>query len=247
MIPHVQHSIPLVRFYPKKMTDIPSKLLLPLLLALCMLLSGRIFFLFHPDGWPNDSVSAAILGSTLLFGLLLLLSWHYRKVLSQPNNAQSQQFGLYIGLLWTLEIAINNFVQPALAYRDNIDNGIWAIITLLILAIGFQKTLESGNFRRGVQAGFWSGLGSGVLACLSALLLINFAMNQVCRDPLNIKEWQDIGHGEYTHNMAVYFAYQSYTGAVLHLYLLGMIWGLLFGALGAALGLILSRLKSKTG
>ena len=62
-------------------------------------------------------------------------------------------------------------------------------------------------------------------------------------DPVNIKEWTDIKATENSSGIDVYFAYQTFTGAVLHLYLLGAILGLVLGSVGGLFGKALLILK----
>ena len=75
-------------------------------------------------------------------------------------------------------------------------------------------------------------MSSGAFACLSALLLIVFGMKLILIDPLNIKEWTDTKGSFTVPGMDIYFAYQSFAGAMIHLYILGIIMGLLLGSLG---------------
>jgi len=52
------------------------------------------------------------------------------------------------------------------------------------------------------------------------------------RDPLNQKEWSDIGEKSHFTDLKSFFAYQTLTGAILHLFLPGTSMGLIFGLIG---------------
>jgi len=106
------------------------------------------------------------------------------------------------------------------------------LIALLILIASFRESYKSGKFTDGIKSGFWTGMSSGAFACLSALLLIVFGMKLILIDPLNIKEWTDTKGSFTVPGMDIYFAYQSFAGAMIHLYILGIIMGLLLGSLG---------------
>jgi len=53
---------------------------------------------------------------------------------------------------------------------------------------------------------------------------------------LNIKEWSDMKAALHSPGMDVYFAYQTFAGAVGHLFILGLILGMIIGSLGGLLG-----------
>ena len=141
-----------------------------------------------------------------------------------------------IGLLWTIEIGINNFVQPGLPLRDIVDNIFWAIIALLILIFASVEAFQKRKVSAGISAGFWMGIASGTVACLTALALIVFGMEFITSDPLNIREWSDISKNTHYPSMKVYFAYETMAGALMHLTILGIVMGLLLGVLGGIMG-----------
>jgi hypothetical protein len=152
--------------------------------------------------------------------------------LQQRNVA----LGLYFGLLWTIEISINNLIRPDLPFRDLLDNIIWAIIALLILTTATRFAIRTKSILEGVRSGFWSGLSCGAVACLTALLYIVFGMKYILLDPPNIKEWDVFKATSNSPGMDVYFAYQTFAGAIMHLFILGAIMGLLLGLIGGVLG-----------
>jgi hypothetical protein len=160
-----------------------------------------------------------------------------------PLQERNVAFGLIIGLLWTIEISVNNFIRPGLLFRDTIDNLFWAIITLLILFFASREAYRSKKFLDGLLSGFWTSLSSGAVACITALLLIVFGMNYILLDPLNQKEWADVKASINFPDMAVYFAYQTLAGAIMHLFILGLIFGLILGSIGGLSGKLLRILK----
>ena len=145
-------------------------------------------------------------------------------------------FGLLLGLLWTIEISINNFIQPGLPARDIIDNIFWGTITLVLLIKIIRDVYQSNKIITGIKTGLWTGFSSGLVACLTALLIIVFCIKFIIKDPLNVKEWTDIKGLSYSREISVYFAYQTFAGAMLHLYILGLMFGLFYGILGGFLG-----------
>lgn len=96
----------------------------------------------------------------------------------------------------------------------------------------------------GVKAGFLSGFSSGAVACLTALLLISFGMSLILKDPLNIREWTDMKNTRQYPSIAVYFAYQTLAGAMLHLIILGAVMGLLLGIIGGLAGKLFLSIKT---
>jgi hypothetical protein len=146
--------------------------------------------------------------------------------------------GLVLGLLWVVEISFNNVVPPEIstgAARFIVDNAAWLGIWLGTVALGFVGSLRTGRVATGLLIGLWSGLISGGLACLTALLLIVFGMPLLLRDPLNQAEWIKYGAEDGAPDMATYFAYETLAGAFWHLVFLGVLAG---GALGGFGGLL---------
>jgi hypothetical protein len=220
------------------MTGLRNNLLLAVILILSLVLSVAIYFLYRPATWPFGSEPISCLLSVISF-LILLVFLNGRKE-NGNNNIQddNMRFGLFIGLLWTIEISFNNFIRPGLPLRDIVDNSFWALIALLILIRSFQESFKTGRIYDGIKSGFWTGMSSGAVACLSALMLIVFGMKFLLLDPLNIKEWVDTKGPIDTQEMKIYFAYQAFAGAIMHLYVLGIIMGLLLGSFGGISGKI---------
>jgi hypothetical protein len=198
-----------------------------------------IYFIYRPNSWPIGLEALGCLVSLILLSMTLLFLWIMKKKLIDDKQKKNLELGLYFGLLWTIEICINNFIQPGIPLRDIIDNIFLGIIAILILVISTRDVYQSGRFLSGVKSGLWSGFASGVIACFTALILIVFGMKYILLDPLNIKEWTDLKATTYAPGMSVYFAYQTFAGAIMHLYILGILLGLILGSVGGAMGLAL--------
>lgn len=144
--------------------------------------------------------------------------------------------GVILGILWVLEINYNNIFTPPVTVRDPVDNIFWAVIALAILVQAFLTAFRTRRFLRGVQAGFWSGTVSGLVACLMGLVLVVFLLRLVTNDPVSVQEWNDLGKTSGAPDIATYFAYETLAGALLHLFVLGSIMGILLGVIGGGLG-----------
>lgn len=207
-----------------------------LLLSLLLVLS--IFFMYRGVGWPFGVQGIEALG---VFALLLVINlalflFGRRSLVQHGYSQKSVMLGLFAGLLWLVEICMNNILQPGLPGRDLLDDLFWLVIALIILVASMRFTYVKNRLRTGIVAGFWSGISSGAVACLTALLFIVVGMQSLLSDPLNITEWAARGATSGTPNMAVYFAYQTLAGAILHLVVLGAIMGIVLGVLGGILG-----------
>jgi hypothetical protein len=145
-------------------------------------------------------------------------------------------WGLVLGLLWTVEIGINNFAAPPLPGRDTLDDSFWALIALGILIASAIAAYSSGRFKAGLAVGTWTGFASGAVACLTALALVIFGMSLLLSDPVNLTEWANRAKGSTAPTMASYFAFETLAGAFLHLVALGVGMGFVLGVVGGALG-----------
>jgi hypothetical protein len=225
--------------------QIKANTFLRIILILSAILVLLIFFVYRTNHWPAGIEAAGCLISFILLSATTTLLWVMRNNFIDRLQERSVSFGLYLGLLWVIEISINTFVQPGLPYRDRLDDAFFFIIALLTLSIIIRDAYQSNKFLSGLKSGLWIGFASGAIACLAALLLIVFGMKYLLSDPLNIKEWSDSKMTADTPNMAVYFAYQTLAGAIMHIYILGVISGLVLGSLGGLTGLIIKRSKMK--
>jgi hypothetical protein len=183
------------------------------------------------------------------FVILLVVAGFVWRVGRQPGQPatllvrhQASMLGLLLGLLWIVEISINNFIAPPLPARDLIDDSFWGLIALSIFVFALSSAYHLDSIRAGIAAGIWSGLVSGMLACMMALAVIVFGMAFITRDPLNVAEWAARSSASAATTMAAYFAYETFAGAFLHLLVLGIIMGGLLGAAGGLLGRGLANL-----
>jgi hypothetical protein len=219
--------------------------ILKILLYLNILLVVSIFLIYRTISWPLGPEALGCLVSFLLLIITVLLLTRMKNKLIDENQKRNITIGLYLGLLWTIEISINNFIRPGLPYRDIIDNIFLGIIPLLILINAIRDAYQLKRFLFGVKSGLWSGLSSGVIASTTGLLLIVFGMKFILLDPLNIKEWQDVNGGVNTSGMSVYFAYETFAGSIMHLYILGLLLGVILGVLGGFIGWSIVKIKPK--
>jgi hypothetical protein len=222
-------------------SKISSNLILRVVLVLSVFLGISVFFLYRPFSWPVGSESIGCSASVLLISALTLLLWILRNKTVNDIQKKNVRIGLCIGLLWTIEISVNNFIRPGLPLRDTVDNLFWGVIEILILITAAYDVYKSGKFIDGIKSGFWSCLASGAVACLSALTVIVFGMKYILLDRLNIKEWTDMKTTVHSPGMDIYFAYQTFAGAVGHLFILGIILGLIVGSLGGLLGKVFQK------
>ncbi len=224
-----------------------SKILrLSLLISLLFVLS--IFFLYKGTGWPLGVQGIEALGALALLLMINIVFFLYRPRASHINSYQQKSIllGLFAGLLWTAEISMNNILIPGLPARDILDDLFWAAIALIIVIASIQCAYQTSTIRIGMEVGFWSGLSSGAVACLTGLLFVAVGMQFLLHDPLNIAEWSIRGATSGTPNMAVYFAYQTLAGSLLHLVVLGVIMGIILGAIGGILGRMGSYIGKRT-
>jgi hypothetical protein len=215
-------------------------------ISLSIILVIIVYFHYRYNSWPVGTEAIGCLASLVLLVTTVLLLWKMRYNINTGLQQRNVTLGLYFGLLWTIEISINNLIQPGLPFRDLLDDIIWAIIALLILTTATRFAFRTKSILEGVRSGFWSGLSSGAIACLTGLLYIVFGMKYILLDPLNIKEWNDFKATSNSPGMDVYFAYQTFTGAIAHLFVLGIIMGLFLGSLGGLIGKILRILRNQS-
>jgi hypothetical protein len=198
-------------------------------------------------GYDTLSFVEAGAGFTVLLAIVGFL-WHFRKrSISLGNSVTINKMtfvGLVLGLLWTVEIGINNFIAPPLPARDIIDNAFWAAIALSIFIQAVLVAYQTGSMLDGVKVGTWSGFISGLVACWASLTLIVFGMHFITHDPLNVAEWTLHRTNSNAPTMAAYFAFETLAGAFLHLLVLGLAMGALLGVIGGLIGKIARKAGS---
>jgi len=222
-----------------------SNNILNLSIVLNIILAIAAYLRYRTYSWPLGLEALGCLVSIILMVTALLIFWILRDKIINNLQKKNVALGLGFGLLWTIEISINNLIRPDLPLRDYIDNIFWTIIGLLILITAIRDAYQTKKILYGVKSGFWSGIASGTIACLTALIFVVFGMKYLLMDPLNIKEWTDIKATENSPGMDVYFAYQTFAGAIMHLFILGAIMGLFLGIIGGFIGRTLHFLKDK--
>lgn len=202
-----------------------------------------IYFFYRSFSWPAGLESAECVIALVILISSFSFLWFFKAKPIVANHINDANLGLLIGLLWTVEIGINNLFHPLLPYRDIIDDTFWIVIAIIILVVAVLHAYKHKSIIAGIISGFWTGSSSGAIACLTALLLIVFGMQLILTDPLNMKEWTDVKTFVHSPGMDVYFAYQTLAGAIMHLVILGTIMGLILGLLGGVLGKFLASLK----
>ncbi len=210
--------------------------ILPYLASLCALLVPVIAYTY---GYSLTTTLEAGAGFLILLGLTWFLIARSQRTYIRAQATPilwAVPVGIGAGLLWVIEIGINNFLAPPLPARDIIDNIFWAVIALIILAIAFFSPYMGNRTLDGVTAGAWVGLTSGLIACAAALAVIVFGMGLLLKDPLNLAEWASVASRPAIPNMAQYFAFETFAGAFLHLIVLGVGMGVLLGIVGGMFG-----------
>jgi hypothetical protein len=212
---------------------------LNLLLGILLLSAILVLVIAFRYAYDTSSRMAGGGGFILLLAALGVTWWVSRT--ARRDNAPAALdritlLGLALGLLWTIEIGINNITAPPLPGRDTIDNSFWALIALGILIASVVAAYSSGRLKAGLAVGTCSGFARGAVACVTALALIVFGMPLLLSDPVNLAEWANRAKGSTAPTMASYFAFETLAGALLHLVALGVGMGFVLGGVGGALG-----------
>jgi len=209
-----------------------SNLILKSTLGLSILLVIIIYIKYCIPNIPAGFQALGCLVSVIILTVTILFIDKLKFIWFNILQNKDVEIGLYIGLLWSVEIGINNFARPGLPLRDIVDNIFWGLVAFLIFLTSIFNAKQTKEISQGVKSGFWSGLASGAVACLTALLLIVFGMNLILLDPLNIKEWSEMKSNTNLSSMPVYFAFQTIAGAIMHLIILGALMGIILGFIG---------------
>ena len=197
-------------------------------------LVAGILYSYSTLTWVEVVVGILLLGASAAF-LLVDKPWRLL-VHRHPTQSGSLGFGLALGLLWLMEITMNNVLQPPLPGRDLADNAFWILISALTIGYSALRSASSGHISSGVSSGFLVGSASGLVACAVALTFVVFGMGFLASDPVNNLEWSGIRSKEAFGSMEKYLAFETLTGGYLHFAGLGALGGILLGAVGAVMG-----------
>jgi hypothetical protein len=197
----------------------------------------------HP-GAPAATLFAIALGAVMLVTLAVagLAAWRPAADPDGGTRRLGTWLGIGLGLLWMVEIGVNNVFPAdriALGSRDAIDDAIWALISLLTLGAGAVAARRAGSVAAGTSIGLWSGIVSGLLAYLGALLVAVLFPGAAERDPDLLSKFPASGYPDLPTD-AAYSLIGPWPigGGAAHLWLLGIGAGLLLGALGGLIGSI---------
>jgi uncharacterized membrane protein len=220
-----------------------SNLILRAVILITIILIVLMFFLYRSFSWPLGFEAEGSLLSILMLSGILFLLWKLRNRYLDGLQKKNVTIGLIFGTLWIIEIFINYFVHPELILRNNIDNILFSIIAVLIFMNSIMDAYRTDTFADGLKAGFWSGLTSGAVACLGSMAVIVFGMKLILLDPLRQKEWVEIKETSGVPGIDVYFAFQTFSGAMMHLFILGALMGSVLGIFGGLAGKLLFIIK----
>jgi hypothetical protein len=148
-------------------------------------------------------------------------------------------FGLGAGIGWLMEIVAGNLVVGQ-AWQLEAYFGGTLIALALTFAAGVAGAIVTHSFRGGLVAGIWSGIVSGLIACLALLSLPWLFPGTLQRDAQTLAEFARSG----VPDLATYIAGDYSAAAIAHL-LLGLALGLILGALGATIGAGIARATSR--
>lgn len=221
-----------------------SNYILRLTIVLSIILVIVIYFFYRPNSWPWGAEAAGCLIALIMLSATAFLLWKLRKKFINYLQKRNVAIGFIFGLLWTIEIIINYFIRPGPGLRGDIDNILFSLIAILIFINAARDAYLTNTMADGMKSGFWSGISSGAIACITGLALIVFGMKYILLDPINIKQWADVGANTRFPGIEVYFAYQTFSGAIMHLFILGAFMGLILGSIGGLTGKILNIIKS---
>ena len=219
----------------------PARLLRGSLIASALLVVAAVLLHLSPPDGRGLRLLEAVVALLAILAMLGLTYWP--RSLAAPAQAlprRSTAAGLALGLLWTVEIAMNNVAQPPLPLRDILDNVFWGLVALGVFVVALREGVRRRTVRSGVTAGLWCGLATGAVACLTGMAFVVFGMPLLLADALNIAEWSDLGGGS-SQEMANYFALETMAGAIGHLVVLGLIMGVLLGVIAGAIGKLVAR------
>jgi len=221
---------------------------LPALLSMLLVVAVTCVALVGVIAMVHSYGTSSAIESGVGVAILLAVSWFLwrrgrraSRGTDSPTVERAIVLGVCLGMLWVVEIGVNNFLAPPLAARDILDDVFWAVIAASILGYASLQGYRTNSVVRGIEVGTWSGFVSGLFACAMALSVVVFGMRFITHDPLNVAEWAERGASSRAPGMAAYFAFETYAGALGHLLVLGLAMGALLGTAGGSLGKVLWR------
>jgi len=112
--------------------------------------------------------------------------------------------GLVLGLLWAIEIGINNFIAPPLPARDIITSLLGSHRACDPWPLALWRARQTGQPACvPLKPGPGGGFASGLVACLAALAMIVFRHGFITSDPLNLAEWSGRFLGRFAPTMLI--------------------------------------------
>jgi hypothetical protein len=207
-----------------------------------------LFFLYRPYSWPLGYEAEGCLLAIIMLSAIVFLLWKQRHRFINELQKKNVTIGLLFGLIWMTEITVNNLIHPGLSLRNNIGNILFSVIAVLIFINSLMDAYHTDTFSDGLKAGFWSGLSSGAVACFTALIIVVLGMKYILLDPLKINDWETIKETSGSAGMPVYYAYRTFSTAIMHLFVLGALMGSILGIFGGLAGkilIIIRKLNSK--
>lgn len=116
------------------------------LLTVGAVLVLAIYFLYPTLSFPIGLEALECLLSFIVLIVATFFVIKFRDRLSKHFYKNNISFGLFIGLLWTIEISINNFIRPGIPLRDIIDDIFWGLIACLILYLAIKASWQTKKY-----------------------------------------------------------------------------------------------------
>ncbi|GAC1475024.1 MAG: hypothetical protein PVSMB5_29150 [Ktedonobacteraceae bacterium] len=211
------------------------------LLFLCLLLLGYGLIRYREMltfSRPGLLFVGLLLVLTLLFAGYAFIGREVSEGFGRNEMWAQRQgvlFGLLAGLLWVLEIVVDD-ILPA----SNSVIAIICLVALLVLACcaGFYGAQHTRSFSFGLKIGLWSGMLGSLIAWIALLLLTYILLERLRLYPQYMLGFRHSGDPD----IATYLVKNAIFLAAGHL-VLGPLLGLALGALGALAGQGLARRK----
>src|SRR5262249_46194010 len=139
-------------------------------------------------------------------------------------------WGLALGALWLVEIAVGNLGSSLGSWTLVPYFGSTAAVLVLTVVAGARGARRYRRRWAGTLVGTWSGLVSGLIVLAGLQLLALAAMPTLRSDPQNLSEFGGGAH------LSSHIAGDLLAAGVNHLVLIGLVGGSLLATLGAAIG-----------